>query len=212
MDFTPLAEMIGDLPNLCGAEDRVEAVMRGRQPVFLPETNLHVDRLRAVFAIALHMQQPLVPAGGPDLRTAAMIGNLDAMMRNPGLGDNHNAPLFAECYARMGDLIPEQVQAGRNPRVMLDYSGELLFGLRKMGRGDVLDRLKRITCDPHYRKYVEWLGTMWGHAVASSTPPADLKLHIRAWQQNFAALFGWDALTRVRGFSPPEMHLPNHPD
>ncbi|HTU19822.1 MAG TPA: hypothetical protein VMG10_17295 [Gemmataceae bacterium] len=212
MDFTPLPEMIGDLPNICGAEDRVEAVTRGRQPVFLSETNLHLDRLRAVFAIALHMQQPLVPAGGHDLRSAAMISNLDYMMRNPGMGDSHNAPVFAECYARMGDLIPEQIHAGRNPRVMLDYSGELLFGLRKMGRSDVLDRLKRIACDWHYRKYVEWLGTMWGHAVASSTPPADLKLHIRAWQQNFAAIFGWDALARVRGFSPPEMHLPNHPD
>jgi hypothetical protein len=53
---------------------------------------------------------------------------------------------------------------------------------------------------------------MWGHAVASSTPPADVKLHVRAWQHNFAAVFGWDALARVRGFSPPEMHLPNHPD
>src|SRR5262249_23942420 len=40
----------------------------------------------------------------------------------------------------------------------------------------------------------------------------DLKLHMRAWQQQFAAIFGWDALSRVRGFSPPEMHLPNHPD
>jgi hypothetical protein len=212
MDFAPLPEMIDDLPNICGAEDKVEAVTRGRQPVYLPETNLRLERLRAVFAIALHMQQPLIPAGGHDLRTAALISNLDYMMRNPGSGDNHNASVFAECYARMGDLIPEQVHAGRIPRIMLDYSGELLFGLRKMGRGDVLDRLKRITCDPHYRKYVEWLGTMWGHAVASSTPPPDLKLHVRAWQQNFAAVFGWDALARVRGFSPPEMHLPNHPD
>ena len=24
-------------------------------------------------------------------------------------------------------------------------------------------------------------------------------------------MFGWPALARVRGFSPPEMHLPNHP-
>ena len=82
---------------------------------------------------------------------------------------------------------------------MLDYSGELLYGLRKMGRGDVLDRLRGITCDPHLRKYVEWLGTMWGHAVASSTPLPDLKLHMRAWQQHFAAVYGWDALARVRG-------------
>ena len=53
---------------------------------------------------------------------------------------------------------------------------------------------------------------MWGHAVASSTPIPDFMLHMRAWQQQFAAVFGWEALSRVRGFSPPEMHLPNHPD
>ena len=35
---------------------------------------------------------------------------------------------------------------------------------------------------------------------------------MRAWQHHFAAIFGLDALSRVRGFSPPEMALPNHPD
>ena len=48
--------------------------------------------------------------------------------------------------------------------------------------------------------------------MVPSTPIPDLKLHIQAWQQHFAALFGWEALSRVKGFSPPEMHLPNHPD
>ena len=33
-----------------------------------------------------------------------------------------------------------------------------------------------------------------------------------AWQHHFAALFGLDALAGVRGFSPAEMALPNHPD
>ena len=83
------------------------------------------------------------------------------MMRNPGSGDNHNATVFADCYGRMGDIIPELVREGKNPRVMLDYSGELLYGLRKMGRGDVLDRLRGITCDPHLRK----LRRMAGHHV-----------------------------------------------
>ncbi|MFN4260183.1 MAG: glycosyl hydrolase family 57 [Gemmataceae bacterium] len=213
MNFQQIPELVNGLPNICGNETQVaEATRPDRPPVFLHETNLQLDRLRAVFAIALHMQQPLIPAGGDDIRSADLISNLDHMMRNPGIGDNHNASVFAECYARMGDIIPEQVDQGRNPRVMLDYSGELLYGLRKMGRGDVIDRLKRITCDHHYRKYAEWLGTMWGHAVVSSTPLPDLKLHMRAWQQNFAAVFGWDALSRVKGFSPPEMHLPNHPD
>jgi hypothetical protein len=212
MDFGPLPEIVDGLPNLCGAEAEVEQVTRAHQPVFLPETDLRLERLRAVFAVALHMQQPLIPAGGPDVRTADVISNLDHMTRNPGIGDNHNAQAFADCYGRTGDLIPELVREGRSPRVMLDYSGELLYGLRKMGRGDVLDRLRGIACDPHLRKYVEWLGTMWGHAVASSTPLPDLKLHMRAWQQEFAAVYGWEALARVRGFSPPEMHLPNHPD
>jgi len=53
---------------------------------------------------------------------------------------------------------------------------------------------------------------MWGHAVVPSTPVPDIQLHVRAWQQHFAAVFGWAALARVRGFSPPEMSLPNHPD
>src|SRR5262249_25480616 len=181
-------------------------------PVYLRETDLKLDRIQSVCCIVLHMQQPLIPAGGDDLRTADVISNLDYMFRNPGIGDNHNAGVFADCYGRMGDIIPELVGQGKSPRVVLDYSGELLYGLRKMGRGDVLDRLRRITTDAHLRRYVEWLGTMWGHAVASSTPLPDLKLHVRAWQHNFAAIYGWDALARVNGFSPPAMHLPTHPD
>jgi hypothetical protein len=209
MSIAPLAEVVDGLPNLCGAEAQVEEVTRARQPVFLPETNLRLDRLQAAFAVALHMHQPLIPVGGGDLRQADVISNLDHMFRT---GDSYNASVFADCYGRMGDIVPELVREGKQPRVMLDYSGALLYGLRKMGRGDVLDRLRGITGDPHLRKHVEWLGTMWAHAVASSTPVPDLKVQMRAWQQQFAAVYGWEALGRVRGFSPPEMHLPNHPD
>ncbi len=204
--------IVTDLPDFCGAEEKVREVTSSRQPVFLNETNLHLDRLQATCAVALHMHQPLIPAGGSDLQTADVISNLDAMMHGGSDGDSYNAHIFAECYARMSDIIPELVQQGKSPRMMLDYSGQLLYGLIKMGREDILDRLRGITCDPHMRRYAEWLGTMWGHAVVSSTPPPDYLLHIRAWQQNFASIFGWDALERVKGFSPPEMHLPNHPD
>src|SRR5262249_16512829 len=166
MNFRPLPELVNGLPNLCGAEAELEKVPRARQPVVLPETNLRLDRLQATFAVALHMQQPLIPAGGSDLRTAEIISNLDHMMRNPGTGDNHNATVFADCYGRMGDIIPELVSQGKSPRVMLDYSGELLYGLRKMGRGDVLERLRRITTDPGLRRSVEWLGALCGHPRA----------------------------------------------
>jgi hypothetical protein len=81
-----------------------------------------------------------------------------------------------------------------------------------MGLNDVFDSLKRITCDHRYRRAVEWLGCPWGHAVAPSTPTQDFRLHVTAWQHHFAAIFGLEALSRVRGFSPAEMALPNHPD
>jgi hypothetical protein len=212
MDYRAIPDIVDGVPNVSGAEDQVAEATRGHAPVYLQDTNLRLDKLQAVFAIALHMQQPLIPAGSGDVHSADIISNLDHMLHNPGVGDNHNATVFLDCYGRMGSIIPELVAAGKNPRVMLDYSGELFYGLRKMGRGDVFDRLRGITCDPHLRKYAEWLGTMWGHAVVSSTPVPDLKLHMRAWQQQFAAVFGWQALERVRGFSPPEMHMPNHPD
>ena len=47
----------------------------------------------------------------------------------------------------MGDFIPELVGNGCNPRIMLDYSGNLLWGFEQMNRHDILDNLKRITCD-----------------------------------------------------------------
>ena len=206
--MSALPESINGLPNICGHETEVIAALQPDRPVFLPDTNLKLESLSATFAIALHMHQPTIPAGAD----GSLISNLQQMFEHPYDGDNHNAAPFAWCYSRMGDFIPELVSQGCNPRVMLDYSGNLLWGLRQMGRGDVLDNLKRITCDRTYQPYVEWLGTMWSHAVVPSTPIADLKLHIRAWQHHFAAIFGWEALARVKGFSPPEMHLPNHPD
>ena len=54
-------------------------------------------------------------------------------------------------------------------KVMLEYSGILLHGLRAMGLDDVIDNLKRITCDERYNQTVEWLGCPWSHAVAPST-------------------------------------------
>lgn len=203
-----LPELIDGLPNICGRDAEVLAVRSKDEPVFLPKTNIRLEEISAAFAIALHMHQPTIPAGA----NGEPINNLQYMFEHPQYGDNHNAAPFAYCYSRMGDFIPELVAQGKNPRIMLDYSGNLLWGLRQMGRTDVLDNLKRITCDPTYQPYVEWLGSMWSHAVVPSTPIPDIKLHIQAWLHHFAAIFGWDALARVKGFSPPEMHLPNHPD
>jgi len=209
-----LPECIDGLPNLCGWEGLVEAaVVAGRHRRLFPdETSLGIANIDSAFAVALHMHQPLIPAGGPDPRTAAIVSNLQWMLEHPDLGDNHNAPVFHWCYQRMGELIPQLLGEGSQPRIMLEYSGTLLHGLRRAGLDDVFDALRPLTCDPDLRHAVEWLGCPWGHAVAPSTPVQDYRLHVRAWQHHFAAIFGLEALGRVRGFSPAEMALPNHPD
>ncbi|AFY37375.1 hypothetical protein Lepto7376_1004 [[Leptolyngbya] sp. PCC 7376] len=196
------------LPHICGQEQEIADIVNHDEKIFADRSDLNLDQLQAGFACALHMHQPTIPAG----ENGSLICNLQHMMENPHDGDNHNATVFAWCYSRMGEFIPELVAAGCSPRIMLDYSGNLLWGLKQMGRDDVLNNLKKLTTDTTYQPYVEWLGTMWSHAVATSTPIPDLKLQIQAWQHYFAEIFGVEALKRVKGFSPPEMHLPNHPD
>jgi hypothetical protein len=61
----------------------------------------------------------------------------------------------------MGELLPKLVDAGLRPRVMLEYSGTLLHGLRRMGADGVLDALRAITVDGRYLGAVEWLGFPW---------------------------------------------------
>jgi len=210
--MSEIAEFISNLPDICGAEEELAAATVDKGPVYLQDSGIDFGRIKSAVAIALHMHQPLILAGTGDLHAAPVISNLQYMMENPQIGDNHNAPVFRWCYQRMGQFIPQLVHEGKQPRVMLDYSGCLLYGLQQMGADNVLADLRRITSDPAYKRAVEWLGTAWGHAVAPSTPVQDFRLHVKAWQQHFASLFGLEALTRVKGFSPPEMALPNHPD
>ena len=48
------------------------------------------------------------------------------MMENQYIADNHNAPAFHRCYRRMGELIPALLREGKQPRIMLEYSGAVL--------------------------------------------------------------------------------------
>ena len=212
--MTALPEYIDGTPNLAGSEKQIEKTIRAaaKKPMYTPDSKVDFGRIKSAYAVALHMHQPLIPAGGHDLHTAEIISNLKDMWDNQGIGDNYNAPAFAWCYKRMGEFIPNLIHEGKEPRVMLEYSGTLLHGLRQMGQNDVVDALKNITCNPDYRRAVEWLGCPWGHAVAPSTPVQDYRLHVKAFQHHFAAIFGLEALGRMRGFSPSEMALPNHPD
>ena len=70
-----LPEYIDGLPDIRGSEQRIEEAIgaRGTDPVVPPQGATGFNETSSAFAIALHMHQPLVPAGGPDLRTAPTI-------------------------------------------------------------------------------------------------------------------------------------------
>ena len=207
-----MSDIIDGLPNISGNQEKIKEITSLKNNCYLPFSNIDINKVQSSFGIALHMHQPTIPAASDDLARAGLISNLQYMMEHQDIGDNHNASVFLQCYSRMADFIRELVEENHNPRVMLDYSGNLLWGLHQMGQKQVLGNLKSVTSDKKYYPYVEWLGTMWSHAVVSSTPIPDIKLHIRAWQEHFASIFGLGALERVKGFSAPEMHLPIHPD
>ena len=197
-----------DLPTICGNEFAINELVNRKRDITQIKLNSNLENINSGFACALHMHQPTIPAG----ENGELISHLQYMFENISEGDNHNAEPFAQCYKRLAEIIPSLINEGYDPRIMLDYSGNLLWGIKQMGREDILESLKLLTCDKKIHPHVEWLGTFWSHAVASSTPPSDFKLQITAWQHHFSDLFGRDALLRVKGFSLPEMHLPNHPD
>ena len=144
MTHYELPEYINGVPNICGSEDLVNQAMARAGPIYLPESGIDFGRMRSAFSIALHMHQPLIPAGGSDLGTAAVISNLQYMLDYRHIGDNrYNARYFAWCYKRMGEFIPQLIHEGKQPRVMLDYSGCLLHGLRAMGLHDVSTASRR---------------------------------------------------------------------
>jgi len=197
-----------DLAPICGFEFEINKLVNKERDSRQFEEKSRLENVNSGFACALHMHQPTIPAG----ENGELISHLQYMFEHTSEGDNHNAEPFAQCYKRLAQIIPSLIDEGYDPKIMLDYSGNLLWGIEQMGREDILASLKLLTCDKAVQPHVEWLGTFWSHAVASSTPPSDFKLQITAWQHHFSSLFGEDALHRVNGFSLPEMHLPNEPD
>src|ERR1035438_9487759 len=121
--MSELPEYVSALPNICGAEPQIESTLRASrgQPVFKPDSRIDFGGIKSAFATALHMHQPLIPAGGGNLATAEIISNLKHMMDNPGIGDNHNASVFLWCYKRMGDFIPQLVNRSEERRVGPEY-------------------------------------------------------------------------------------------
>ena len=97
---TAMPELIGEVPNICGHENKVAEALARPGPYYLPDSGVDFRNIKSAFAIALHMHQPLIPAGGHTLRTAKIISNLKHMMDNPGTGDSSFRSLCARASAR----------------------------------------------------------------------------------------------------------------
>ena len=209
-----LPETIEGLPNICGAETHIaDAISIGAsRPVFLHDSGIDFSRIRSAFANALHMHQPLIPCGD-DLPTSEIASNLAQMVKRGNDEQRHNAEAFIWCYKRMGEFIPQLVEQGRQPRVMLDYSGTLLWGLSKMGLGHVFEliadnnlrsaislqgRVARIGLGPSGRA----LHATTGLRVASTGLAASLRRAV--WHGGTAT--GARLLAGRDGFTKPSGH------
>src|SRR2546425_13345741 len=87
-----LPECVDGLPNICGAEEKVSLATRMTRQIHPSASAADFGRIKSAFAIALHMHQPLIPAGGGKLSTAPVVRNLKHRMGNQHTRDNHNAP------------------------------------------------------------------------------------------------------------------------
>ena len=68
-------EYIDGVPYISGAEDQAVEVMRqgARKDLYRSAGKIDFNNARGACAVALHMHQPLIPAGGDDLQSAALI-------------------------------------------------------------------------------------------------------------------------------------------
>jgi len=88
------SEYINNVPNISGSEKIIQKTLTNSRPnsIFLPESGIDFGHIRSACAIALHMHQPLIPAGGNDLSTAG-ITRRDRQAEN----DNPRSQLSALC-------------------------------------------------------------------------------------------------------------------
>jgi hypothetical protein len=109
------------------------------------------------------------------------------MLDNPGQGDNHNAPVFLRCYGRAADLVAGLAARRLQPRLMLDHSGNLLWGLAQMGQTDVSAALSR-TVEPALAPSIEWLGTMWWTCPFTPMPASPMCARCASWRGHSSLL------------------------
>ncbi|MBF2079738.1 MAG: hypothetical protein IGR76_14765 [Synechococcales cyanobacterium T60_A2020_003] len=132
-----LPELIEHLPNLAGWEAYLPSTKR--LPIARSSQPWDMQQIKGVFAIALHMHQPIVPAG----ENGELISYLQYMFAHPFEGNNFNAGAFTYCYTRIADfLIAITMTTARLKNCVspLTESGIELLGLLRLTQWGVAKR------------------------------------------------------------------------
>ncbi|MGB3511718.1 MAG: glycoside hydrolase [Microcoleaceae cyanobacterium] len=168
----------------------------------------------AIFVPWLHMHQPPIWSNGQ------LIGNLEKMLNGEPNSEEHwNAQWFAQAYKNPARYAKQLTAEGYQPRMIVDYSGVLLEEMAKLSdngtfsnlhvdgeaMGDVISLWREVLTE--YSDTVEFTGSAYSHCYFPATPERDHEAQIMEWRRVFADLFGEEALSRVRGFWPPEMGM-----
>ena len=172
----------------------------------------------SIFVPWLHFHQP------PIWNNGQLQGNLEKMLGGEENSEERwNAQWFAQAYKNPARYAKQLTQEGHQPRMMVDYSGVLLEEMAKLSTngifshlhvdsealGDVISLWREVLTE--YSDTIEFTGSAYSHCYFPATPERDHEAQIMEWRRVFADLFGAEALSRVRGFWPPEMGMTGDP-
>jgi len=168
--------------------------------------------MKAIYVPWLHMHQPLV------WDKDRLISNLEMMLLSQDQQAAWDGRLIARAYKNPARYVNDLKEKGFEPRIMLDFSGILLEGLKGLSKvlkktdiegekiGDIINLYSNVL--KKYPSCVEFAGTAYSHCYFPVTPEDDWEMQITEWQDVFKKLFGSKALERVKGFWFPEMGIP----
>jgi hypothetical protein len=176
------------------------------------------EEIEAVYVPWLHMHQPdLWWDFGQGNR---LMGNLERMLAfAPDTLEHNLASTFCAAYKNPAIYARRSRDEGVCSRIVLDFSGTLLRSLAVLSEGGILDRISAggETVGNIVQAYrdtlarcedrIEIAGSTFFHCYLPTTPDEDIPGQIEAWREQFGRMFGQRALSRVRGFWPPEMGI-----
>ena len=111
-----------DLPLICGNEFEIIKSVNNKKVNRQLKIKSIFEDINSRFTYSPHMHQQTIPTG----ENGELISHLQYMFEHTSEGVNHNAEVFSQCYKHLAEIIPSLINDGYDPKIMLDYSGNLL--------------------------------------------------------------------------------------